>query len=101
MTVLLESIDLLLLQLRVTRPKPMAQRVVPPYILIKRLISTIDNIRLCFNHVDISASFKKFVKITPTCFRDHKIGCAAPIYKMIRKGTPSNIDKWLIKISEQ
>ena len=39
-TVLLESIDLLLLQLRVTRPKPMAQRVVPPYILIKRLIST-------------------------------------------------------------
>ena len=24
-----------------------------------------------FNHVDISASFKNFVKITPTCFRDH------------------------------
>ena len=66
-----------------------------------------------FNHVDISASFKNFRKnytidnirilsmITPTCFRDHKIGCAAPIYKMHRKGTPSNIHKWLIKISEQ
>ena len=38
-----------------------------------------------FNHVDISASFKNFVKITPTCFRDHKIGCAAPIYKCIKK----------------
>ena len=52
-TVLLESIDLLLLQLWVTRPKPMAQRVVPPYKLIKMAY---------FNHVDISASFEIFVK---------------------------------------
>ena len=35
---------LLLLQLWVTRPKPMAQHVVPPYILIKTAY---------FNHVDI------------------------------------------------
>ena len=91
-TVLLESIDLLLLQLRVTRPKPMVQACRPTLYTYKTVY---------FNHVDISASLKNFVKITPACFRDHKIGCAAPIYKMHRKGTPSNIDKWLIKISEQ
>ena len=50
-TVLLESIVLLLLQLQVTRPKPLAQRVIPSYILIKTAY---------FNHVDIRASFKIF-----------------------------------------
>ena len=75
-TVLLESIDLLLLQLRVTRPKPMAQACRPTVYTYNMAY---------FNHVDISASFKNFVKITPTCFRDHKIGCAARIYKCIEK----------------
>ena len=65
-TVLLESIDLLLLQLRVTRPKPMAQACRP----------TVYTYKTAYFNVDISASFKNFVKITPTCFRDHKIGCA-------------------------
>ena len=52
-TVLLESIDLLLLQLRVTRPKPMAQACRPTVYTYKTAY---------FNHVDISASFKKFRK---------------------------------------
>ena len=77
MTVLLESIDLLLLQLRVTRSlnQGSARRPTIIYILLKTAY---------FNYVDISASFKNFVKITPTCFRDHKIGYAAPIYKSIK-----------------
>ena len=45
-TVLLESIDLLLLQLRVTRPKPMAQACRPTVYTYKTAY---------FNHVDISA----------------------------------------------
>ena len=50
-TVILESIDRLLLQLRLTRPKALAQHVFPSYILIKMAY---------FNHVDISASSKNF-----------------------------------------
>ena len=75
-TVLLESIDLLLLQLWVTKPKLMAQACRPTVYTYKTSY---------FNHVDISASFKNFIKITPTCFRDHKIGYAPPIYKCIEK----------------
>ena len=52
-TVLLESIDLLLLQLRVTRPKPMAQACRPTVYTYETAY---------FNHVDISASFKNFRK---------------------------------------
>ena len=51
MTVLLESINLLLLQLWVTRFKPLAQCVIPLYILIKAAY---------FNHVD--SLFKAFHK---------------------------------------
>ena len=55
---------------------PGAQRIIP-YILIKTAY---------FNYADISASFKKFRQKLhlATCFRDHKIGYAAAIYKSIK-----------------
>ena len=56
MTVLLENIALLLLQLRVTRPASACRATVYTYKMAY------------FNHVDIAPLLKSFVKITPTCF---------------------------------
>ena len=54
----------------------MAQNVILPY--IRTYISTM--------YVDITKCFfQKFLsKITLTCFRNHKISYAAPIYKFIK-----------------